>query len=381
MIVGINLISCQFNDKSGLPIQYRIEPTNGITDPQLYRDSWVLVQDDREFNAAMTGLGALGVIYSVTIATVPFYWVHEVREMVDWPTAKGLLQQGPQGDILKHHNAEVWVNPYTFKTLLTRREVTTTPPAGELAGPNVGIHAALLKDLPGLQAVLNHIFRDDVTDITNHLAKLLGIILALFLKLFPLLLPSMMDLAMQTQFHPQPTVAKYYDAYTGFADDFPAVSTEISYPMTSYLSAADATISLLTKLRKQSIYQAVASPLSLRFTASTPANLSMSYHADPSDPSGRSYIEMPSLFYFYKSIQDYGNISRPHSEESIDKFQGRLHWGQYIISSFTALQYKPRDPEFYASIASFKDIAERFDPGHMMANSFLNKVIWLMSGM
>ena len=174
--------------------------------------------------------------------------------------------------------------------------------------------------------------------------------------------------------------------------------------MTSYLSAADATISLLTKLRKQSIYQAVASPLSLRFTASTPANLSMSYHADPSDPSGRSYIEMPSLFYFYKSIQDYGNISRPHSEESIDKFQvwnifypdctslrlktavasfiqGRLHWGQYIISSFTALQYKPRDPEFYASIASFKDIAERFDPGHMMANSFLNKVIWLMSGM
>ena len=88
-----------------------------------------------------------------------------------------------------------------------------------------------------------------------------------------------------------------------------------------YLSASDSTISLLQKFRKGDMHKAVTAPLSLRFTASTPANLSMSYNVNPSDTLGRCYIEMPSLFYFYKSIQGYEDISRPHSEESINKFQ------------------------------------------------------------
>jgi hypothetical protein len=88
-----------------------------------------------------------------------------------------------------------------------------------------------------------------------------------------------------------------------------------------YLSAADLTISLLEQFRKGNINKAVTSPLALRFTASTPANLSMSYNVNPSDTLGRCYIEMPSLLYSYESIQGYEDISWPHSEESINKFQ------------------------------------------------------------
>jgi hypothetical protein len=57
-----------------------------------------------------------------------------------------------------------------------------------------------------------------------------------------------------------------------------------------------------------------------------------------------------------------------------------MHWGQYITPSFTTLQYQPHDLEFYESITSFKEVAEKFDPGHMMANAFLRKVIWLETG-
>jgi hypothetical protein len=57
--------------------------------------------------------------------------------------------------------------------------------------------------------------------------------------------------------------------------------------------------------------------------------------------------------------------------------QGRLHWGQYITPSFTTDQYKAKDADFYASITSFKAVAESFDPGRMMGNKFLNQVIWL----
>lgn len=169
-----------------------------------------------------------------------------------------------------------------------------------------------------------------------------------------------------------------------------------------YLRAAEATITLVKSLQKQDMYKAVLSPISLRFTASTPANLSMSYCVPTKSSAGRCYIEMPSLYYFYETIQTYDDISRPSSDQSVRMFQvrnsfgislvfvffsvsfllvqGRLHWGQYITPEFTTLQYKPGDADYYASITSFKAVAEKFDPGHMMANTFLNKVIWLVDG-
>jgi hypothetical protein len=193
MIIGINLVSAKF-DESGSPIQYRIEPTNGVTDPKLHNSPWVLKQDDREFYAVLTGLGAMGVIYSVTITTVPFYWVRELRQIVDWSTAKKLLAQGPQGDILKYHNAEVWVNPYTSDTLLTLRETTTTQPAGTLAGPSLNMWDALVKALPALQIVANHIFPN------FDPSKELGIVLGRFLKCFPLLVPPVSSATCQSLF-------------------------------------------------------------------------------------------------------------------------------------------------------------------------------------
>jgi hypothetical protein len=138
----------------------------------------------------MTGLGAMGVIYSTTITTLPFYWIRELREMVDWPTARKLLEQGPQGDILKYHNSEVWINPYTSKVLISRREKVTTQPAGELASPNLHPLAALTKDLTALHVVMGQIFCDPIADAE----ALLGIILGFFLRLFPLLLPSVSDM-------------------------------------------------------------------------------------------------------------------------------------------------------------------------------------------
>jgi hypothetical protein len=139
----------------------------------------------------MTGLGAVGIIYSVTIATVPFYWIRELREMVKWPTARELLKEGPQGSILKYHNAEVWVNPYTSLTLLTRREKVAMPPAGELADPNLSIYATLLKQLPALHTVAHEILDGSITE---DITKWLGIILGLILRFFPLLIPKVREL-------------------------------------------------------------------------------------------------------------------------------------------------------------------------------------------
>lgn len=98
-----------------------------------------------------------------------------------------------------------------------------------------------------------------------------------------------------------------------------------------YLRAAEATITLVKSLQKQDMYKAVLSPISLRFTASTPANLSMSYCVPTKSSAGRCYIEMPSLYYFYETIQTYDDISRPSSDQSVRMFQVRNSFGISLV--------------------------------------------------
>jgi hypothetical protein len=187
MIRGVNLVSAKFG-ADGKPIIYRIEPTGGITDPNRHSGPVVLLQDDKTFNAVIVGLCAFGVVYSVTIETLPFYWVEETRQLIDWSTAKGLLEQGPSGSILKCHNAEVWLNPYTRTALVTRREVTTTPPKNG-GDSSVSVFVTLIKLLPALKTVLNQMektFQNIGDDIIRELGQILGGIL----KEFPLLIPS-----------------------------------------------------------------------------------------------------------------------------------------------------------------------------------------------
>ena len=186
MIRGVNLVSAKFGS-DGKPIIYRIEPTGGITDPNRHSGPVVLLQDDKTFNAVIVGLCAFGVVYSVTIETLPFYWVEETRQLVDWSIAKGFLEQGPNGSILKCHNSEVWLNPYTKQALITRREVTTTPPK-DGGGSSVSVFVTLIKLLPALKTVLQNMEKAFQT-IGDDIIRELGEILAGILKEFPLLIP------------------------------------------------------------------------------------------------------------------------------------------------------------------------------------------------
>jgi hypothetical protein len=95
---------------------------------------------------------------------------------------------------------------------------------------------------------------------------------------------------------------------------------QISFPLTTYLSAADAAIDLLQKLRENNMFDELAGFLSVRFTASTSAKVSMSYSANK-EPLGRSYLEVFSLYNFFRSIQGYENLLGPLSEQSVNTYQ------------------------------------------------------------
>ena len=109
---------------------------------------------------------------------------------------------------------------------------------------------------------------------------------------------------------------------------------QIAYPMLTYIAATDAAFEWFDKLRKTDISKALAGFLSLRFTAGIPANLLMSYSADPGKSPGRCYLEIFSLFSIYDSIQEFDEVVGPVQEESINMFQVR---DEFLANTFLPL--------------------------------------------
>ena len=169
MIRGVTVVSANFGS-NGLPIVYRIEPTNGMTDPQKHIPDVTLVQDETTFNAIIVGLGAFGVVYSVTIETVPFYWIKETREIIDWSAVKERL--GPNGDILKYHTNEILMNAYTSPALVTKWELVTERPPADAASPPRNPFVTLVHALPALEKIWQLISKPG--DLLDDLYRELG---------------------------------------------------------------------------------------------------------------------------------------------------------------------------------------------------------------
>ena len=113
-------------------IIYRIEPTNGITDPEKYKSKFPgnkLIQDDDWFNTVSVSFGYTGIIYSVILKVLPAYYLKEERlakvHETFWEDLKS------SGNIKKMLNEnrhfEVWINPYKIdgkhRCLVTKRNI------------------------------------------------------------------------------------------------------------------------------------------------------------------------------------------------------------------------------------------------------------------
>ncbi|WP_114751071.1 D-arabinono-1,4-lactone oxidase [Pleomorphovibrio marinus] len=142
---------------------FRIEPKNGITDPQAfqlwkedqmeslvnavdeYEKEWkfemdecgdesertqlanaqrlqiedldiCLVQNDEAFRAAQVGIGAMGVVFSLIIAVQPLYYLYEERKIFDWELVKKEMEAWDlRAYANRHRHFEVLINPYETK--------------------------------------------------------------------------------------------------------------------------------------------------------------------------------------------------------------------------------------------------------------------------
>ena len=73
----------------------RIEPTDGITDPEKFNSPNVkLVQDDDIFYSVLVSFGCAGVIYSCIIEVRPQYYIRETKTKSNWESLKQMMLDG-----------------------------------------------------------------------------------------------------------------------------------------------------------------------------------------------------------------------------------------------------------------------------------------------
>ncbi|MBW2257402.1 MAG: FAD-binding protein [Deltaproteobacteria bacterium] len=106
------VVSLQLVASGGRVLQ--IEPTDGITDPERFREEGVeLVQDDDRFYSVVVAMGCMGLIYSMTIRVLPLFYLEESRLMHRWEPVRADLEDGHLFKENRHCN--ILINPYHRK--------------------------------------------------------------------------------------------------------------------------------------------------------------------------------------------------------------------------------------------------------------------------
>jgi L-gulono-1,4-lactone dehydrogenase len=102
---------------------YRIEPSNGITDPATFNEPGIkLVQDDNIFHSVLVSFGCSGVIYSCIIEVYKQYLLRETKINTTWEAVKLKILDGSifsEGDDESEGKAprccSLLINPYEIR--------------------------------------------------------------------------------------------------------------------------------------------------------------------------------------------------------------------------------------------------------------------------
>ena len=285
---------------------YRIEPLNGMTDPEKYKRCFPaneLVQDNDFFNAVLVSMGCMGIIYSMILKVRDAFYLCEEREGETGEWHWDALKQGGKIKELLEQNRhlEIWVNPYAIDgkhgCLVTRRNIFT---------------GTLNSLTPG-----QRMRRWLVEEVLLKFTSLPTLIFKWFYKNTPQLIAGSMKLVLDDDGF----VAKSYKVMNlGNANHVKGYSGEyaISLQDDLFIKAVDKILELAEKNRELGQLYHTA-PISLRFVKRCDAFLSMMNGED------KCLIEVPLLV----GTKGRSQILDKIEHEFFKLGDTRPHWGQY----------------------------------------------------
>lgn len=239
---------------------YHIEPSQGISDPEKFKNSVtdrVLKQDNDWFNTALVAMGSIGVIYSYILEVRKAYWLTEVRDMGTWEIEKQKLlfpAHGELPDVLKNNrHYEVDINPYDVG----------------------GKHSCIVQYVNFAKENKKSGSRGIADWFAGILAgcPLAEHWLVWALNLFPKISPEIINKALGALVHEAYTDKSYTILNVGPVDNAKAMAIEFSYPVDENLvDAIDELLEIFKNEAKNHKWY-MAGPFALRFVAAADAYL------------------------------------------------------------------------------------------------------------
>lgn len=281
-------------------VVHRIEPGDGPTDPDAYRarhPERELHQDDRWFDAAVVGMGCMGLIHALMLEVGPAFYLREVRTLSTWSQVREELPQA----LARNPHWEVLFSPYPNK----RGEIECLTTARKPIDPSE--------------------YRKDHRRARSWLMELAAKfpltpdLINLAVGLRPQISPCLLRQALGALVNPDYVNVSYNVFNIGAANYLPAYSAEIGVPVDErgyHLQAVDRIVAVAGRRREVgNVYH--SSPISLRFVKATGASMSMMQGRDT------MMIELIMATHTVGGME----LLAAHEAE-LYKLEGRPHWGQ-----------------------------------------------------
>ncbi|RLB45983.1 MAG: hypothetical protein DRJ42_28730 [Deltaproteobacteria bacterium] len=321
---------------------YRVEPTHGITNPSGWDEPLVdhLKQNDELFHSLRVSVGALGLIYSVTVRTVPLTNLREVRWEMGWQEARERLQN--RTDLDHQDMVEIYVNPYRTRddgdrtALVTIRKSTKKEPVG--SGGNRRCLAEMLERFP----------------VAADLAML-------YLNLFPGRTPGFIDTALRGLTDAEYIAPRYEVLADSEHSNGFAMELAFSMKDDSYLDHIDEILDLLERHSGEG--QQYVNMLSVRFVAASDDYLSMHYDADG---HASCTVEFPTLSATTGVRESFRRIQRTMLARG-----ARPHWA---MEFGTLTGNGGLLDAMYPELEKWKNAHRLFDATGVFANGFTDRM-------
>jgi L-gulono-1,4-lactone dehydrogenase len=276
--------------------------------------------DPEAYRAARIGLGALGVIYSVTLRAVPAFTLHRVD--APHPIEEILASLDELG--ARNDHFEFFVFPYTDTALTIERNRTDAPP----------------RPRDRVSAYVNEIVLENYAmDVLSRVGRLL-----------PSTIPRLVGFAAR-QFS---RTEKTDRSYRVFASERRVRFTEMEYAIPRQ-HGPEAVRRILSLVRERQL--PVGFPIEFRLVAADDALLSPAHERETA----------------YVAVHQYqGAAWEPYFravERIMSDYEGRPHWGKRHFQTPKTLE------ELYPRWRDFQRVRARLDPDGRFRNAYTDRVL------